>query len=34
MGGIIRVFNGHEVRIENSVTRITVRHHEAYSYPE
>ena len=35
----IRIFNGREVRIENSVTRVTVRHHEAYrvmpnSYPE
>ena len=25
----IRIFNGREVRIENSVTRVTVRHHEA-----
>ena len=29
---IIRIFNGYEVRIEISVTRVTVRHHElAYS---
>ena len=26
---IIRIFNGFEVLIENSVTRVTVRHHEA-----
>ena len=26
---IIRIFNGCEVLIENSVTRVTVRHHEA-----
>ena len=26
---IIRIFNGCEVRIENSVTRVTVRHHDA-----
>ena len=26
---IIRIFNGCEVQIENSVTRVTVRHHEA-----
>ena len=25
----IRIFNGCEVLIENSVTRVTVRHHEA-----
>ena len=25
----IRTFNGCEVRIENSVTRVTVRHHKA-----
>ena len=25
----IRIFNGCEVPIENSVTRVTVRHHEA-----
>ena len=36
---IIRIFNGCEVRIENSFTRVTVRHHEACrvkpnSYPE
>ena len=36
---IIGVFNGCEVRIENSVTRVTVRLHEAYrvmpnTYPE
>ena len=35
---IIRTFNGCEVLIENSVTRVTVRHHEAcrvmpHSYP-
>ena len=35
----IRIFNDCEVRIENSVTRVTVRHHEACrvmpnSYPE
>ena len=37
----IRIFTGCEVRIENSVTRVTVRHHEAFlnlvmpnSYPE
>ena len=35
----IRIFNGREVRIENTVTRVTVRHHEACrvmpnSYPE
>ena len=28
-GKIIRIFNGCDVRIENSVTRVTVRHHEA-----
>ena len=28
-GLIIRIFNGCEVLIENSVTRVTVRHHEA-----
>ena len=28
---IIRIFNGCEVRIENSVTRVTVRHREACS---
>ena len=27
--GYIRILNGREVRIENSVTRITFRHHEA-----
>ena len=37
--GIVRIFNGCEVRIENSVTTVTVRHHEACwvmpnSYPE
>ena len=26
---IIRIFNGCEMRIENSVTRVTVRHREA-----
>ena len=26
----IRIFNGCEVLIENSVSRVTVRHHEAY----
>ena len=26
---IIRIFNGFEVRIENSVMRVTARHHEA-----
>ena len=26
---IIRIFNGFEVWIENSVTRVTVQHHEA-----
>ena len=36
---IIRTFNGCEVQIENSVTRVTVRHHEPHrlmpnSYPE
>ena len=36
---LIRIFNGCEVRIENSVKRVTVRHHEACrvrpnSYPE
>ena len=35
----IRILNGCEVRIENSVMRVTVRHHEAClvmpnSYPE
>ena len=35
----IRTFNGHEVRIENSITRVTVRHHKTCrvmlnSYPE
>ena len=35
----ISIFNGCDVRIENSVTRVTVRHHEAVrvmrnSYPE
>ena len=35
----IRIFNGREVRIENSVTRVTVKHYEACrvmpnSYPE
>ena len=35
----IRIFNGREVRIENSVTRIAIRHHEASlvmlnSYPK
>ena len=25
----IRIFNGHEVLIENSITRVTVQHHEA-----
>ena len=39
MGQIIRIFNGCEVRIENSVKRVTVRHHKACrvmlnSYPE
>ena len=28
----IRIFNGCEVRIENSVTRVTVRHREAYDF--
>ena len=36
---IIKIFNGCEVQIENSVTRVTVRHHEARrvmpnSYPQ
>ena len=36
---IIRIFNDSEVRIENSVTRVIVWHHEACrvmanSYPE
>ena len=36
---IIKIFNGCEVRIENSVTRVTVRHREACrvmpnSYPD
>ena len=39
MGQNIRIFNGFEVRIENFVTRVTGRHHEAClvmpnSYPE
>ena len=25
----IRIFNGREVRIENSILRVTVQHHEA-----
>ena len=29
-GQIIRIINGCEVRVENSVTRVTVRNHEAY----
>ena len=29
----IRIFNGCEVLIENSVTRVTVRHHLPNSYP-
>ena len=29
MLGAIRIFNGCEVLIENSVTRVTFRHHEA-----
>ena len=38
-GEIIRIFNGCEVRTENSVTRVTVRHREAClvmpnNYPE
>ena len=28
-----RIHNGSSVQIENSVTRVTVRHHEANSYP-
>ena len=36
---IIRIFNGYELRIENSVTTVTVQHREACrvmpnSYPE
>ena len=31
---IIRIFNGCEVRIENSVTRTTVRHYEAHRVTE
>ena len=36
---IIRIFNGCELRIENSVTKVTVKHREACrvmlnSYPE
>ena len=27
---VIRIFNGCEVQIENSVTRVTVRHHGAW----
>ena len=30
----IRIFNGCEVRIENSVNRTTVWHHKSCSYPE
>ena len=29
----IRIFNGCEVRIENSVTMVTVLHHEACRFP-
>ena len=35
----IRIFNGNDLQIENSVTRVTVRYHKAFrvmpnSYPE
>ena len=30
MDRIIRIYNGCEERIENSVTRVTIRHHEAF----